>query len=460
MKKNYHMRVKEELPDEMRSYDLECNSLSRLVSLTYKQLFCWVEETDDEARIVTLLFLGKKLLAAFLSCKNVFETRGRMIRDENCMLFDNLVCDTDKCLPDINYFMQDAENVLKRVMKDSPRLLDFGKKRLIVEFKEASAWMAEISEKEEQMRRMRDKCIENRLHYNPDKFGMPAEGFKQQAYAVLCSLTLLTVPSMEGADENVFVNLYKDSFGLFCSSKHCKANLDMYKIEIDEEYSDKDAETNEQKIEVLKDMRRREKKGICELLGEFGIKYTNTRNDYSIGQLGRDLYLCLNAYGDNGVVKMSNKHLCDFFLKEARMEFITNEIARLKKTEEDPCSGKDFFAEHIRRTDVRHAVYDTIQEKQDTRDGVRYILGAQAYWLAVFKVMEANDMIRGNMRQFADLMNEWFPVAPHPCNYRSMISVAAEDVKPQAISRLACNRQVKRSLSPRGGAVCEKAARI
>ena len=38
-------------------------------------------------------------------------------------------------------------------------------------------------------------------------------------------------------------------------------------------------------------------------------------------------------------------------------------------------------------------------------------------------------MVRGTMSDFAVLMKKWYPTPHHPCDYRSMISVKAFDVK-------------------------------
>lgn len=91
----------------------------------------------------------------------------------------------------------------------------------------------------------------------------------------------------------------------------------------------------------------------------------------------------------------------------------------------------DFFAENVKHSVLRRVLYLTINEEHGLKKNgeKRYVLGAQGHLLSVPKVMQAYDMVRGTMNDFAELMVKWFPTALHPCDYRSMISVKAFDVK-------------------------------
>ena len=421
--------------EKMRDFDRECEHLLQLVPLAFS-LFHWNGAKSDEERVCTLQYLGQLLYQAFQTIKKVFETRTQLIRDEHCDYFEELLSQEDANVQAIEDFVEDAEEALQHALNEKPRLLDFGKMRLIANFKDAAVWMSEASKDEDLLNRTAAKCKELNLHFGVRTFGHPAEGFRQQTYDVLGCLALLAVPSHTKATNAEFAELYRNSFDTFRHSDYCKEDLEAYESRVNDRLKVKNIRTNAQKADELSRMQAEEKEDIRTFLGQYGISYADNISDANAGKLGRRLYRALNASDDGDGVKMSNDDLCRYFLKEAHQAYLSATIDKLRKEVDDPTPGADFFKEGVNRSVLRQALYQTIYKEQELAKGnaktKRYVLGAQAHWLAVLRVMESKDMVRGSMKRFAELMNEWFPTAPHPCDYRSMISARADDVRLKA----------------------------
>lgn len=438
MKNIYNMMVKEgtrmaisKFTDKMREFDQECDHLLQFVPLVYS-LYHWYGVKTDEERACTLQYLGNMLYQTYLSIVKIFDTRTLLIRDEHCDFFESLLIQEDAEIPNIEDFVEEAEEAMQHVINHKPQLMDFGKMRLIANFKDASVWMSEVSKDEDLLNRTAEKCKELNLHFGVRVFGAPAEGFRQQSYDVLECLALLAVPSHAKATTAEFAQLYYNTFDTFCKSTYCKEDLEAYDSRVTDWFNTKGIHTNEQKIAELSKMQGMERERIRIYLKKFGISYSNTNTETKAGKLGCQLYQHLNMRTDSEMPKMSNDDLCRYFLKEAHVQYLSEAINALKKKAEDPTPGADFFKENINRSLLRQALYQIVfkeQEMSSNSTNKRYVLGAQSHWLAILKVMESKDMVRGNMKRFAELMNIWFPTAPHPCDYRSLISVRANDVR-------------------------------
>ena len=442
MKKNHDPMVRgktrmtiSKFTEKMRDFDRECEHLLQLVPLAFS-LYRWNGAKSDEERVCTLQYLGQLLYQAFHAIKAVFETRTQLIRDEHCDCFEELLLQEDDDVQAIEDFVEEAEEALQHALNERPQLLDFGKMRLIANFKDAAVWMSELSKDEDLLNHTAEKCKSLNLHFGVRSFGMPAEGFRQQTYDVLACLALLAVPSHAKATTAEFAQLYRNSFDTFRQSTYCKEDLEVYDSRVDDLFKAKNIRTNAQKIDELIRMQGTEKEDIRTFLSQYGICYTDSSTDASAGKLGRRLYRSLNADADIDVPKMSNDDLCRYFLKEAHLAYLSATIDKLGKEVDDPTPGADFFKEGVNRSVLRQALYQTVYKEQAMAKGntnsKRYVLGAQAHWLAILRVMESKDMVRGNMKRFAELMNLWFPTAPHPCDYRSMISARADDVRLKA----------------------------
>lgn len=439
MKKDYDPMVRgktrmtiSKFTEKMHDFDRECEHLLQLVPLAFS-LYHWNGAKSDEERVCTLQYLGQLLYQAFHAIKAVFETRTQLIRDEHCDCFEELLSQEDDDVQAIEEFVEEAEEALQHALNEKPRLLDFGKMRLIANFKDAAVWMSEMSKDEDLLNRTAEKCKALNLHFGVRAFGMPAEGFRQQTYDVLACLALLAVPSHTKATTAEFAQLYRNSFDTFLQSDYCKEDLEDYDSRVNDRFLAKNIRTNAQKIDELTHMQGMEKEDIRSFLSQYSISYTNSTTDACAGKLGRRLYRSLNADADNDVPKMSNDDLCRYFLKEAHLAYLSTAIAKLRKELDDTTPGADFFKEGVNRSVLRQALYQVVYKEQEMTKGStaqkRYVLGAQSHWLAILKVMESHDIVRGNMKRFADLMNQWYPTAPHPCDYRSMISVRADDIR-------------------------------
>jgi len=269
------------------------------------------------------------------------------------------------------------------------------------------------------------------LNYQKRLFGVMGDNFELHTNMLMNALMLLAVPSHQNASREEFATLFEAGYGAFCRSSFCKEELEVMWAKTDDDLTANGMVTIEQKTAYLKKLWGEKKTDIRTFLEQRGVNYTNLNSKENVGKMGQRLYHALNAPADGTGQMMSNDDLCLYFLKEAQLASLAAEIERLKVIDEDPTPGKAFFAEHVKRAELRKALYKTIYEEQGLKKSgeKRYVLGAQGHWIAVLKVMQAYDMVRGTMSDFANLMNEWYPLAPHPCDYRSMISVRAFEVK-------------------------------
>lgn len=437
MNKNHELMVKEDTRlaiskriEPMCSFDQECNELLQFVSLVFGH-FGWYGANSNEERVCILQYLSINMLRIFQFIKLVYGHRCLFIHEEHCDLFGQCVLELDEQEQEMEGFISEAEETLRRVIADEPELLDFARKRLMLNFKEAASWMDDVWKDPDLQARVKKKCREMKLRRPVRAADTQTDCFRQHTYAVLDCLKLLAVPSCVHFSDKDFVSIFRNSYDMFCQSAYWKEEREVMVARIEDEYEELGITTTKQRIEHLSKRMGAMKGDIRQFLAQFGINYTNTKDNGCVGKLGRKLYAALNTNGNEGVRKMSNEDLCLYLEKEARLGVIAEKVEQLKHYGEDSTPGKEFFAEKVHRSTLYNALYKTIHEEQltSTTDKKRYVLGAQSHWIAILKVMQSHDMVRGTMVEFSELMKQWYPIAPVPCDYRSMISVRAFDVK-------------------------------
>lgn len=413
-------------------YDEKCKDLEEFILKVYP-FFMWYGSKNKNRRdeLRSILFLECLFLQMLEFVKDIFGMRSKGLYNENTDTFKDLLVLMNDQMHCGTCYIRCSNNCLESDLAAEGSGTAHMRRDVVEGFSGLTAWMSELTQHPQNKKRARDLIDELGLNYQKRMFGCTGNNFEQHTNMVLNGLIMLAIPAHADATDDEFVGLFKNSFGAFRESNYCKEELEVLSSQIDDDYNEKGLSTIEQKIAHLKKLWGAKKAEIRLFLCQQGISYTNTISDACIGKMGRRVYEALNMDSEVFGKKMSNDELRHYFLKEAQLAFLASEIERLKNIDDDPLPGKDFFAETVKRSDLHQALYKTINEAQglDRNGEVRYVLGAQGHWLAVLKVMQAYGMVRGTMSDFAELMKKWYPTPHHPCDYRSMISVKAFDVK-------------------------------
>ena len=413
-------------------YASKCNDLEECICQVYA-FFMWYGSTPKSLRngLFSILFLESMFLQVLLDIKHILEMRSKGLHDELTDKFRGLLAMmNDQMHRGISYIRSSsifAESELPGKNLPMAAL----RQDVTGDFSKLADWLKGLTHKPQNKILAKGLIDELGLNYQKRLFGVMGDSFELHTNMVMNALMLLAVPSHSDASQEKFAELFKNSYGTFCRSSYCKEGLEVMWAKAEDYYLASGIVTNEQKMLYLKKLWGEKKTDIRTFLEQRGVNYTNLNSNENVGKMGQRLYHALNADANATGQRMSNDDLCLYFLKEAQLASLATEIERLKLIHEDPTPGKAFFAEHVKRAELRKALYKTIYEEQGLKKNgeKRYVLGAQGHWIAVLKVMQAYDMVRGTITDFANLMNEWYPLAPHPCDYRSMIAVRAYEVK-------------------------------
>ena len=416
---------------KMRLFDVSCNNVFRAAGIML-ELLDWRGSTDCEERMCTLLFCGYRLFDLFRLVKETHETRMQIICDEHCGCFRQLIGDTHVQIDKAEYFIHEAEELFQYILENKAQMLDNGKRRLIANFKDFAKWTGELLADRQLIARTSELCGMLHIRCTPDVLDTPVEGFRQQFYTVLCCLTILGVPAHCGRGAEDFVVLYNNSLDGFRKSDYWKSIRKEFMSWIDEGLKTNTNGTAKEHLAFLKEQWRELRMKTRAYLNSFGITYCGISQADSRGQLGKDLYWHLNFVPDEDgepveeASLMSNNELCRYFVMEAKIQVLDEEIERLRRGPEAHWPNNGYFRDNAPLDQIREAIYDTIKKKEDTG---KYILCAQAHWIAVQKVLESKELTCGSQKEFEQLMRQWFPDAPHPCNYDSLKNVRPDDVR-------------------------------
>jgi len=387
------------------------------------------EEDDKNERICTLEHLGYLLHRVFYLSQNVYEERGTVIRDEHCDWAVVAVKNIDEHVGNIETFVEEAEVLLQWVLDGHTTESQL---QLIKSFKGYMLWLHQLAKEETMMGHVSDKCRSMNLHHGFGLFGVGIDNFRQQSFAAINTLCLLTVPSHIDATTEDFANLFQvslDTFYKSCYWTDIKAQLEE---DVNADFDAMKCTTHSAKMERLKEKwwgPIREK--IKEDLKKFGIPYINSLSELNKGKLCRRLYERLNNIridneDKNPLVKMSNDDLCRYFELEAELRFFAEKIEKYRVLVNDPMPLDEYFEPERPRQKIRDAIYKTIHEKGD---GGREVLYMQSHWFAIHKVFEFHQMCCGTLKDFNNVMNDWFPKPPHPCEYASLKNMKVPDIR-------------------------------
>lgn len=415
-------------------YDKKCNDLEEFIKKVHCY-FMWYssKEKDRCGELCSIVYLECLFLQMLRSIRGVLGLRSIGLYNESIDKFKGLLGLMNGQMQRGTSYIRHLNDCLRADLATDDSYTFFIRRDVADGFGELAGWVKGLTYDPQNEKRAKELIDELGLNYSKRMFGCIGDNFEQHANMVMNGLMLLAIPSHIDAGDNKFAELYKNSLEAFGKCNYCKECIEVLSSEIDDGYNAKGISTNAQKIEHLKKLWGDKKAEIRRFLSQLDVSYTNTTSNAGIGNMGRKLYEALNLDSEKPDRKMSNNQLRCYFKKEVELSYIASEIERLKTFKEDPTPGKEFFAENVKRSILHQALYKTIHEEQGLRRNgeKRYVLGAQGHWLAILKVMQTYGMVRGSMNDFALLMNKWFPVpmAPCPCDYRSMISVRAFEVK-------------------------------
>ena len=308
-------------------------------------------EDDKNERVCALEHLGYLLHRVLHISQNVYEERGTVLRDEHCDWAVVAVKNIDDHASNIETFVEEAEVLLQWALDGHATESQL---QLIKSFKGYMLWLHQLAKDEALMGRVSDKCRSMNLHHGFGLFGVGIDNFRQQSFAAINTLCLLTVPSHTDATTEDFARLLQVSLDTFCESSYWTDIKAQLEEDIMADFEAKKYTTYSAKMERLKERwwgPTREK--IKDDLKRFGIPYINTLSELHKGTLGRRLYERLNLVridndDKNSLEKMSNDDLCRYLKLESELRFIASKIEYYRKQAEikstpspEPDSPKD-----------------------------------------------------------------------------------------------------------------------
>ncbi|MBO7067914.1 MAG: hypothetical protein J6W52_04465 [Bacteroidaceae bacterium] len=320
------------------SYGKMCDYLSKVIPTIFG-LFQWFGADADDERICTLQYLGYKLYRALDMVKDVYDTRGQVIRDEQCDVFRRFLNTNNNRVKNIEKFIKAADELLKCAFEENSILLDFGKKRLITRFRLLMEWLDEVRKDSRLKKLAMEKCEEWELNHHISIYDDVPGDFRRQAYALLDSMILLSIPSHATASFNDFGRLYQNTLNAFCHTEKWQANRDYLEAQILDDYKEKELTTNRQKESLLKEKYNKLRNTKEEFLKKFGIKPISINTDWGKAHLGQELYERLNnihlsSDGDGELARMTDAELGSYLTIEAQIQYVADEIGKIKKKKE------------------------------------------------------------------------------------------------------------------------------
>lgn len=413
----------------MREFDTRCENLSRYVPFVMMH-FQWAGAHNDEERMCSLQYLGYKLHRALVEVKSIYQQRSLLLCDEHCGKFEELMTLVQAYSWRIIHFIDEAEEMFADACENNK--LDKVQLRLLAQYGEICEWMKTLSHDKVRLDEAAQKCCTRGLTCNMRIFDLELKGIRHQFEAVQSCLMLLTIPCHIKSTDGEMVHLFRSSLSSFLEGEYWKECRDEYEEKLKDEFET--LSTDKERIQLLKGKRRQVKDEIRQFFSQFDITYVGTDSDERTCKLARRLYECLNNvhFGrrNRTLKSMNNNDLCRYFTLEGRMHYLSAEINRLEEMQRvsvvNRTYNNGFFTDQAPRDFIRQAIYAVIHHRRG--DG-RLLLSAQSHWMAIYKVLEQGGHTCGTMKQFCELMQQWFSDAEHPCSYGSLKNVSVSDVK-------------------------------
>lgn len=329
-------------------------------------LFQWFGLDTTVERASALQHLGYMLLRELNNMQEVYDLRKLQLCDEHCDRFEKWLRMIDDHIKKFCQFSDEATELLASVDWDVP------KRRLFVQLNQAYARIENIVCKHNSIEISSEKCNELNLHYDPENMLTEPMGIRKFFYFILHFLTLLALPSHRDETDKELVVFLRSSFDMFRNSDLGKSWQERYAEKLQEEIADQD---DEQQLEIVKNRKKGLTAEIREYLEKFGVGYYGIDKDKSAGRLCRQLYERLNGIHtddekeqeidcDIKPVKMKNKDLRFYFVKEVHMQYLTRKINELNEALERKKHVGNRKIESNRKNPV------TTEEKKKSWDGI------------------------------------------------------------------------------------------
>ena len=409
----------------VRNFEEEIDCLRQFVPRVF-HLYHWFGATRRDEQLCTIEYLGNMLCRSLTSVRRLLQLRSQRMCDEHCREFEGMLHEINGIMISIEKFVEKAENLFHHEFGNHERLTT-----LVSRSREDVGWLAMLSRNDRLAEIIHHKCERMNFLLNTRLMMLPTQGFRQMSYAVMFGLMILTLPSHGMANDPTIIKLYQNSIDAYRRSDEGTQEVNGLEEVLKEEFQLKHIQTREQEITALTEQKISLKSEIRNFLTQFNISYNITLDERSVGILARKLYVQLNCTDSKKGKHMTDDDLTHYMTLYVKLQYLQERIDELKRIDNEgpvPPDPDGYFAAQTPRQRVRRAIESTLRERKGDHC---HVLSAQAHWLAVFRVLEEKDLARGTMKQFADLMctEGWFPEADPPCNYKSMKSVPAIDVK-------------------------------
>lgn len=411
-------------------FEEKCSDLEECVSKCH-QFFMWygrrAKNRRDEIR--SIIFLECLFLEMLTTIRQIIKMRGRLLLNECLHVFEARLTELNREMRDGHIFIRTSNIALKEEQKREDSWIAAIRLDVVEGFRKHAEWLAPMTANPIIRERVRQLANKLQLNYQMRMFGCAGDDFDQHANMVLNALMILAIPSMTGAAEEEFGQMFRDSIDTFRNGgswQTIQAQLDG-KIENDI----KDCNSYKEKMAQVKEYWWKPKKEAIERwLGRFGITYINVLSQDYMRLVGRQLYERLNGIridtNDNSpLMRMTNDDLCHYFKLESELQLCAAKIEKFRVVENDPMPQDDYFKPKQPRQKIRNAIYNTIYEKGDGK----HVLYMKSHWFAIHKVFEYHQMCCGSLKDFDKVMNKWFPTPPHPCDYDSLKNMKVQDVR-------------------------------
>lgn len=415
------------------SFEEKCNGLVEIISRSF-DFFMWYAGLPKCRRyeLCSTVFLECLFLQMLAYIHETDDMRGRLLLDERLEVFLKILKMLNDQMRTGRTFISSSNGILVDDTKDGTSCFTEARRETVEGFREHTEWLKAFCIDDGNRARANALADKLQLNYPMKKFACMGDDFDQHANMAFNGLMMLAIPSMVDYSEEQFAQVFQDSINTFRKGCSWLANEAKLEEDIEHDLNGANCDSYAAKMARMKEQWWKPTRSAIQIiLGKFGITYSNVLSKNNMGQIGRQLYerlngIRINKNDDSPLVRMSNDDLCRYFELEAELRFFAEKIEKYRVLVNDPMPLDEYFEPERPRQKIRNAIYKTIHEKGD---GGREVLYMQSHWFAIHKVFEFHQMCCGTLKDFNNVMNDWFPKPPHPCEYASLKNMKVPDIR-------------------------------
>ena len=307
--------------EQTREFDKQCEAL---LQLTPKVFYCyqWTTEQDCEEKVCALQYLGFKLFRLLEGIRRLMQMRGKVLYNEHCNVFADMVRVVDEYVRHIKHFIQDADELINEAEKRQPEKTAMGLLPVMQRMDGLKEWIACLQLDNELQGRASAKCDELNLHFDMNLELDNVDELRCWTRIALNGITMLAVPSLSADCSNEeLADLYDRSMAAFCSESYWQQCRKDYGQKVDR-ILERECKNRGERRKRLQIMAEQHRSNVRELLAEHGITYKDSEGMNRKAELCRRLYACLNGTQAG----MSNDKLCRYFHEEAHIAYLQERI--------------------------------------------------------------------------------------------------------------------------------------